>query len=253
MDYDATAIPAVYDLGRDHGPAFTELWMTVIAKYLDQRVVEQILDLGCGTARFSNPLASHFHAKLIGIDPSRKMLAQARLKPAVKGVRYGCGEGEAIPLKGDAIDMIFMSMVFHHLIDPSAVARECRRVLRPDGRVFVRTGTVEQIAAYPYVRFIPATRPLLEERLPKQTRVVEVFEAAGFKTVAKEVVMQETAPSYSAYADKLAAGGDSILVSLHPQVLADGLDAIRAYAIEADPQPAVEPIDLFIFEGAAVP
>jgi predicted RNA methylase len=37
-----------------------------------------VLDLGCGTGRFAEPLAQYFSARIIGIDPSIKMLTTAR-------------------------------------------------------------------------------------------------------------------------------------------------------------------------------
>ena len=49
MDYDKTNIPVTYDLGRDHGPAFTARWMTEIARRVSGRSIYAILDLGCGT------------------------------------------------------------------------------------------------------------------------------------------------------------------------------------------------------------
>jgi ubiquinone/menaquinone biosynthesis C-methylase UbiE len=158
------------------------------------------------------------------------------------------GTGEAIALNDATIDLVFMSMVFHHFSDSSKVARECRRILRPRGGVFVRTGTVEQIPAYPYVTFIPASRPLLEERLPQKNFIVEVFEGAGFRTTSVDVVVQEIAPTYAAYAEKLAAGGDSILASLPPGDVECGLEAIRTHAAKGDPQPVFEPIDLLVFQ-----
>jgi SAM-dependent methyltransferase len=97
VDYDATDIPAVYDLGRDHGPAFLDLWMRTVAAHV--RAPRTILDLGCGTGRFSNALAAHFDADVIGVDPSAKMLEQARRKPVDRRVRYQSGRGEAIPLR----------------------------------------------------------------------------------------------------------------------------------------------------------
>jgi len=39
---------------------------------------KRILDLGCGTGRFSAALRARFEAEVIGIDPSKKMLEQAR-------------------------------------------------------------------------------------------------------------------------------------------------------------------------------
>jgi ubiquinone/menaquinone biosynthesis C-methylase UbiE len=80
MDYDRTNIPESYNRGRNHGPAFVELWMTVVAGHVDQERVRDILDLGCGTGRFAQALAERFSANVIGIDPSLKMLPSTTLK-----------------------------------------------------------------------------------------------------------------------------------------------------------------------------
>jgi hypothetical protein len=64
------------------------------------------------------------------------------------------------------------------------------------------------------VPFIPATRLLLSERLNTARQITQTFEAAGFETVASDVIVQQIATTHQEYADKLAAGGDSILASL---------------------------------------
>jgi ubiquinone/menaquinone biosynthesis C-methylase UbiE len=247
MDYDATAIPSVYDRGRTLGPEVLDLWMRTVKRYADSFPLSIILDLGCGTGRFSDALATWFSATVIGVDPSRKMLDQARGKLTNAAVRYVRASGEALPLADGSCDLVFMSMVFHHFNDPGAVATECRRVLRDSGIVFVRAGTFEQIPKYPYVEFIPATKSLLHERLNRKGQVTDTFEAAGFSTVATELVVQQIAPTYEAYADKLTAGGDSILASLNARDLEEGLSALRRHAARVDPQPVTEPIDVFVF------
>ena len=131
MDYDRTNIPETYKRGRDHGPAFLEQWMTVVATYVEPTQVHEILDLGCGTGRISDGLAVHFNARLIGIDPSIKMLRQALEGQTTPRAHYAIGVAEAVPLPANSVDMVFISMVFHHFTDPRAVAEECWRVLRP--------------------------------------------------------------------------------------------------------------------------
>src|ERR1700694_4494931 len=166
MDYDATDIASTYDRGRDHGPEFLNLWMAVVSSHLKDQSIETILDLGCGSGRFTEALRARFEAEVIGIDPSQKMLAQARSKPSDARIRYERGRGESIPLPDNSADLIFMSMIFHHLDDPALAARECRRVLRHGGTILVRTGIRERISSYPYVDFFPESRPILEEVLP---------------------------------------------------------------------------------------
>src|SRR5262245_15549980 len=210
-----------------------------------------ILDLGCGTGRFSNALAAHFDTEVIGVDPSAKMLEQARGKPTDRRVRYASGRGEAIPLPDRSVDLVFMSMIFHHVSDPALVARECWRVLRHEGCVFMRGGTREQIMRYPYVPCIPATVPLLEQVLTPSSFVRDVFEAAGFGTQSIEIVQQEVAPSLEAYADKLATRADSVIAALAPADFEAGIAALRAHAARNPPAAVCEPIDVFVFRRPA--
>jgi ubiquinone/menaquinone biosynthesis C-methylase UbiE len=248
MDYDQTEIAANYDLGRDHGPKVLELWMDVVESHAGDRPIKTVLDLGCGTGRFSEALAIRFDAEVIGIDPSKKMLEQARSKPTDSRVQYQQGSAESIPVEDDTIDLLFMSMVFHHFKDPPAAARECRRVLRRNAIAFLRAGTRERISSYPYVEFFPGSRPILEKVLPTTTDVSEAFKTAGFCTKAIEVVTQELASSYAAYAEKLSAGADSVLASLDQREFGEGMEALRAFAASAGKRAVFEPIDVFIFE-----
>jgi hypothetical protein len=68
---------------------------------------------------------------------------------------------------------------------------------------------------------------------------------------AWEVITQVIAPSWKAYADKLSAGGDSILARLSREELESGLAAIRRHGAEGVPEAIVEPIDLFVFRYKA--
>jgi ubiquinone/menaquinone biosynthesis C-methylase UbiE len=247
MDYDSTDIASTYDRGRDHGPEFLDLWMDVVASHVKDQRIETILDLGCGTGRFSQALAARFDAKVIGIDPSEKMLVQARSKDPTHRIRYEAGRGESIPLPDNSVDLIFMSMIFHHFETPQLAAGECRRVLREGGTTLLRAGTRERISSYPYVEFFPESVPIQEECLATSTFVREVFEGAGFEMVTLDLVTQKIAPSYAAYAEKLAAGADSVLASLDRRDFDRGMTALRARAGRNDGQAVSEPIDLFVF------
>jgi ubiquinone/menaquinone biosynthesis C-methylase UbiE len=247
MDYDATDIAVTYDRGREHGPEIHNLWMNVVWSHVNGQAFKTILDLGCGTGRFTEDLAVRFNANGVGIDRSKKMLEQAHRKLRDPRVSYVRGRGEAIPLPDNSVDLIFMSMVFHHFDDPALVARECRRVLRDQGTAFLRAGTRERISSYPYVEFFPESRPLLEECLAGGSMIREVFESAGFRTVAVDVVTQEIAPNFGAYAEKLSAGADSVLARLSPRDYEAGMNKLRLHAARTDSQSVFEPIDVFVF------
>jgi ubiquinone/menaquinone biosynthesis C-methylase UbiE len=250
MDYDSTTIPASYDLARSHTPEVLDLWMNTIASCVGQGHISTVLDLGCGTGRFSQALASRFAADVVGVDPSAKMLEQAQAKPHSARIRYAMGRGEEIPLPSRSVDLVFMSMVFHHFKSPALVARECGRVLRDGGLVFLRAGTIEQVSSYPYLPFFPGSVPIMERILVANQVVRDTFESAGLRTIETGILIQQVASTYAAYVDRIAAGGDSVLAELDPLEFEAGLKALRAYAARVDPKVVTEPIDFFAFASS---
>ena len=92
MDYDQTAIPSAYDAGRSYAPAVLELWLRKLDSVIGIKRVDSILDLGCGTGRYSAKLSDHFGAEVVAVDPSEKMLTEAGASsPRVRFLR-GSGE-----------------------------------------------------------------------------------------------------------------------------------------------------------------
>jgi len=245
MDYDRTEIASTYKQGRDHGPEFLRQWMDVVAAHVDTQNVRTVLDLGCGTGRFSQGLAARLGAKVVGLDPSRKMLAEACKDLSDERVLYACGSAEEMPISDHSVDVVFISMAFHHFTNPNGVALQCRRILREGGRVCLRTASRERIGEYPYVPFFPASVPLLEQRLPSLQFQSAVFQSAGFRVVFSGEIRQQIATDHAAYAEKLATKSDSVLLSLDDKDFDVGLARMRA---EKRPGPIVEPIDFIVFE-----
>jgi ubiquinone/menaquinone biosynthesis C-methylase UbiE len=249
MDYDQTDIATSYDKARALAPQTRQLWQDLLSAHIDRSAVSLIIDLGCGTGRFSELLAAHFEARVIGIDPSRKMVDQARLKPATGNVIYQQGAAEALPIPDASADLVFMSMVFHHFADPIAVARECRRVLRQGGRVCVRNTTREN--DFPHRHFFPALRPLIESALPARGDIRSILGAGGFTLCAHQVVTQIVAPDWSGFVEKSALRADSLLARLSDDDFHQGMVALRTHGDEIDRDDAItEEVDWFVFAMA---
>ena len=66
MDYDKTEIPTMYDKARVLSPETRRLWQDLLSVHIGRAAVSLIIDLGCGTGRFSELLAGHFSAQVIG-------------------------------------------------------------------------------------------------------------------------------------------------------------------------------------------
>jgi SAM-dependent methyltransferase len=248
VNYDKTNIPAVYDSGRDYSPKVLTGWLDVVSRLIPKDIVSEILDIGCGTGRYSAALAAHFDARVVAVDPSEKMLAEARKKVSER-VRYERASAESLPLPDACVDVVFMSMVFHHFDNPDQAGRECRRVLRRGGAVCLRAATIDRIGTCPYVPLFPQSRAILNDVLQSQETIETIFANAGFYLVSHQLVRSEVAGNFHAYAEKLAFRADSILVQLSDQEFQTGLVALREHAATAPQEPVIELVDFFVFDS----
>jgi ubiquinone/menaquinone biosynthesis C-methylase UbiE len=246
MDYDSTEITAKYNVGRALTQEAVLQWRSFLESHIDRKQVSVVVDLGCGTGRFSELLAAHFDARIIAIEPSQKMLDEARRKPPSGAVLLQRASAEALPLADGSADLIFMSMVYHHLTDPLAVAEECGRVLRHGGHVCIRNGTRE--SDFPHRHFFPAIGSLIESHLPTRSEIRERFALAGLVPVVHEIVTQTTAPDWQSFVDKSATRADSFLARITDAEFERGIAALNAHRAVVDPtKPVTEEIDWFLF------
>lgn len=98
---------------------------------------ETVLDIGCGVGRMTRALARRA-ARVIGIDVSGEMIAQARaLNGDLENVEWVQGDGESLTgIDDTSVDGCFSHVVFQHIPDPLitlAYVHEMGRVLRPGG------------------------------------------------------------------------------------------------------------------------
>jgi ubiquinone/menaquinone biosynthesis C-methylase UbiE len=248
VDYDKTNMPAGYDRGRKYSPQQLARWLDIVADSVGNAPVTTIMDLGCGTGRYSAGLSSRLNARVVGVEPSEKMILEAR-KKATSGVRLLRACGESLPLRDNSIDMVFMSMVFHHFSDANGAIQECRRVLRHDRFACLRAGTIEQIDKYAFVPFFPESRPLLERSLNRRPVIESTFASAGFELYRYNLIQSEAAKDWPEYVERLSLRADSILAQLSDSEFQMGLGALREYATTAPPGAVVEPVDFFVFRA----
>ena len=249
MDYDKTEIPTTYDKARALAPETRRLWQDLLLVHIDRASISLVIDLGCGTGRFTELLAAHFGVQVVGIDPSLKMLDQAHLKLTSGNVAYCQGLAEALPFRYACADLVFMSMVYHHFTDPYAVAKECHRVLRQGGYACIRNGTRK--SDFPHRHFFPL-RALIDSDLPSRRDIQAVFAVSGLTPVVHQVVTQVTAPNWPSFVEKSALRADSFLARLSNYDFQRGMAALRTPGDAIDQNDAVtEEIDWFVFTRPA--
>jgi ubiquinone/menaquinone biosynthesis C-methylase UbiE len=106
---------------------------------------EHLLEIGFGTGHILVELAKAVGpaGRLFGVDISENMLAEAIAIMEREGVAdrvsLVCGDAEHLPYDQDSMDGIFMCFTLELFDTPDLplVLAECKRVLRPGGRIVV--------------------------------------------------------------------------------------------------------------------
>jgi len=102
----------------------------------------RVLELGIGSGR-NLPFYGDTVDDIIGIDPSREMLALAQptLSAFATKVTLLAQSAESLPLQDRSIDTVVVTWSLCSMPDPGAALREARRVLKPEGELrFVEHG-----------------------------------------------------------------------------------------------------------------
>lgn len=102
----------------------------------------RVLEIGIGSG-LNLPLYRPGIERVIGLDPSPKLLAMARepMRRASAPVELIEGSTEAIPLAARSVDTVVTTWTLCSVADARRALEEMRRVLRPSGRLlFVEHG-----------------------------------------------------------------------------------------------------------------
>jgi SAM-dependent methyltransferase len=97
---------------------------------------ELVLDVGCGTGNAAL-IAAGRGARVIGVDPSPRLLdvARASARDAGLEVQFVLGEAATVPVPDGCVDAIVSAFGVIFAPDAAAAAAELARVLRPGGRI----------------------------------------------------------------------------------------------------------------------
>jgi SAM-dependent methyltransferase len=97
---------------------------------------ERVVDVGCGTGNAAL-LAAERGARVVGVDPSARLLEVARAEAAARGLdaTFSAGHAAALPLADGAVDLVLSVFGAIFAPDPAAAAAEMARVTAPGGRI----------------------------------------------------------------------------------------------------------------------
>ena len=117
---------------------FSEYKILELLNFEDASKPLKILDFGCGDGNSSVYLRKYFpNATIVGIDVSEESIKQAE-KKELPNTTFSAFNGEKIPFNNDEFDLVFTSMVFHHIEHHlhAAILLEIKRILKQGGRFY---------------------------------------------------------------------------------------------------------------------
>ncbi len=100
----------------------------------------RVLDMGCGSGRYTIALARAGAARVVGVDLGSRSIEWARTIAEGAGltnVEFVVGNVLKLSCEDRAFDFVFCNGVLHHTTDMEGGIRELHRVLRCGGRAFL--------------------------------------------------------------------------------------------------------------------
>jgi SAM-dependent methyltransferase len=222
VDYERVA--ALYQRGRSLPVEVLDRWAGAVRPHVPPSA-SRVVDVGAGTGIFAEAWPHWVPVSVIAVEPAMAMVRAAnRSDPAVTFIR---AVAEDLPFSDGGVDVVWASTSLHHFADGNRAVGEFARVLRPGGRVLVRT-YVPGRTEVSFAKEFPG-RSKWERRFHDEDQLVALFGACDFDLVDVKDVLEWT-ETYAASADwvSMMRHADSMLTALSDEEIARGLDVLRA-------------------------
>ncbi|WP_373492676.1 class I SAM-dependent methyltransferase [Aquiflexum sp.] len=179
MDLIYNKIGTGYNATRQADPYLTERLLYLLKPKKDKLY----LDIGCGTGNYTCALADKGF-KFIGVEPSEKMLNEAKMRN--QNVTWLKGTAEQIPAGNKVFEGIIATLTIHHWTDIKQALSELNRVLSDTGRIVIFTSTPEQMQGYWLNYYFPKMMQSSIIQMPSIKKLSQILKKTGFRIVETE-------------------------------------------------------------------
>ncbi len=197
-DYLMIIRPPIWDSYRYISVLLRKAYEKTIPKYLNKGIKFNILDYGCGSKPYKYIFNSYIN-KYIGVDVGDNQFADYIILP-----------GDKLSFQDDEFDIVLSSQVLEHVQETDSYLRECFRVLKPNGLLFLSThGTWQYHAApYDYYRW---TSVGLKYQLQKNSfEILEFIPILGQLAVTSQLRLS----FLNSFAEMIGIGGKILLAPI---------------------------------------
>lgn len=144
-----------------------------------QQIGGRVLDAGCGGGGM--PLSFAEEAGSVAAIDLVNRFGDAGVRLARErgqtNLHFLQADGQALPFRDACFDWVFSHAVIEHVADAPKYLRECARVLRPGGRMYLSTA--------PYLSFAGAHLPRLKVPVPLHLLIGRRWSFAAFRFLAR--------------------------------------------------------------------
>jgi len=183
MDYDTYYISAseTFDKNRLDGEDEVEEHCSWFAKSLNSNKAYTLLDIGCGTGRYTKSFAEK-GILAIGIDKSQQQIEIASRKvPAMHR------DALSLPFPDHSFDVISAIMMLQQIDDYGieGLFDNINTVLRGKGKIWIKTCSKTDLERRPFNEFFPTALSLNDLRYPTIGKLLEIAKSYGFSCLRK--------------------------------------------------------------------
>lgn len=227
----------------------------ILIEKLGVKSGDAVLDIGSGTGRLGRHVLNIIGptGSYVGIDPLEERIKLAQAKNVHQNTVFITGKAEDLsPIADNSMDVVYLSSVFHWVLDKKTALEEIFRVLKPGGLVGittapkelnsvtgVRTLTDSVLKREPYSKLVRLEDSTQNQHGLTTTELVQLLTAAELKV--KEVQIQARVRHYATAQDVVKFSEASsfgnflnhVPDSLREQAKADIIAAIEKDRTEA--------------------
>ncbi len=192
---------------------------------LDNKNIEQITDVACGTGDLLSFWKKHAELngidvqRYVGVDPSVGMLDIARKK--IDFAQFKEGKAQELPIEDASTEIISISYGIRNVVDRVEALEEFYRALKPNGLVVIleftkqdRNGLVDKVVSFGMKRVLPAIGGLISKNYAAYKYLPEsIEEFLTTEMLAKEL---EEAGFEMKYTKAFTLGISTLLIAQKP-------------------------------------
>jgi arsenite methyltransferase len=160
-----------------------------LARALDLRPGQAVLDVACGPGATACLLASEFDVHVQGVDLGASSLARAGRLAATRGlgerVHFKLGDADDLPFDDRVFDAVVCECAFCTFPDKAKAATEFARVLRPGGRLGISDVTLDRARLDPELATLAGHVACIADARPAAEYAM-LFGDAGLDVIVSE-------------------------------------------------------------------